>query len=108
VVSGGTDVHLVLVDLRDSRLTGRAAEDALHSVGITVNRNTVPDDPRPPMVASGLRIGTAALATRGFGSDDFVEVANLVAGTLTGDRDNDEARVRVKDLTAAHPLYPTL
>ena len=108
VVSGGTDVHLVLVDLRDSRLTGRAAEDALHSVGITVNRNTVPVDPRPPMVASGLRIGTAALATRGFGSDDFVEVANLVAGTLTGDLDNDEARVRVKDLTAAHPLYPTL
>lgn len=61
VVSGGTDVHLVLVDLRGSELTGRAAEDALDEVGITVNRNAVPVDPRPPLVTSGLRIGTAAL-----------------------------------------------
>ena len=69
VVSGGTDVHLVLVDLRNSPLDGQAAEDLLHEAGITVNRNAVPNDPRPPMVTSGLRIGTPALATRGFGDD---------------------------------------
>ena len=68
VLSGGTDVHLILVDLRDSELDGQQAEDRLHEVGITVNRNAVPNDPRPPMVTSGLRIGTPALATRGFGS----------------------------------------
>lgn len=71
VVSGGTDVHLVLVDLRNSPLDGQAAEDLLHEVGITVNRNAVPNDPRPPMVTSGLRIGTPALATRGFGDAEF-------------------------------------
>ena len=71
VVTGGTDVHLVLVDLRNSELDGQQAEDRLHSVGITVNRNAVPFDPRPPMVTSGLRIGTPALATRGFGADEF-------------------------------------
>ena len=71
VVSGGTDVHLVLVDLRDSDLDGQQGEDRLDSVGITVNRNAVPFDPRPPMVSSGLRIGTPALATRGFGDDEF-------------------------------------
>ena len=69
VLTGGTDVHLVLVDLRNSQLDGQQAEDLLHSVGITVNRNAVPFDPRPPMVTSGLRIGTPALATRGFGAD---------------------------------------
>ena len=67
MLTGGTDVHLVLVDLRDSDLDGQQAEDLLHEVGITVNRNAVPFDPRPPMVTSGLRIGTPALATRGFG-----------------------------------------
>jgi glycine hydroxymethyltransferase len=103
-VSGGTDVHLVLVDLRNSALTGRGAEDALHDVGITVNRNAVPGDPRPPMITSGLRIGTAALATRGFGADDFAEVADLVAEVLTGAVDPEDARLRVKALTAAHPL----
>ena len=71
VVSGGTDVHLVLVDLRESELDGKQAEDRLHRVGITVNRNAVPFDPRPPMVSSGVRIGTAALATRGFDLDAF-------------------------------------
>ena len=108
VVSGGTDVHLVLVDLRNSELTGRAAEDALHEVGITVNRNAVPDDPRPPLVTSGLRIGTAALATRGFVGDDFAEVAHVIAGLLTGDLGLEEARPRVKALATAYPLYPNL
>ena len=82
VVSGGTDVHLVLVDLRNSPLDGQAAEDLLHEVGITVNRNAVPNDPRPPMVTSGLRIGTPALATRGFGDAEFTEVADIIATAL--------------------------
>ena len=82
VLTGGTDVHLVLVDLRESELDGKAAEDRLHSVGITVNRNAVPFDPRPPMVTSGLRIGTPALATRGFTDRDFVEVADVIANAL--------------------------
>ena len=82
MLSGGTDVHLVLVDLRDSELDGQQAEDRLHEVGITVNRNAVPNDPRPPMVTSGLRIGTPALATRGFTAEDFTEVADVIAEAL--------------------------
>ena len=79
VLTGGTDVHLVLVDLRNSELDGQQAEDRLHEAGITVNRNAVPNDPRPPMVTSGLRIGTPALATRGFGAEEFTEVADIIA-----------------------------
>ena len=79
MVNGGTDVHLVLVDLRHSELDGQQAEDRLHQIGITVNRNAVPFDPRPPMVSSGLRIGTPALATRGFGAAEFTEVADIIA-----------------------------
>ena len=82
MLTGGTDVHLVLVDLRDSELDGQQAEDRLHSVGITVNRNAVPFDPRPPMVTSGLRIGTPALATRGLQVDDFHEVGKILARAL--------------------------
>ena len=82
LVTGGTDVHLVLVDLRDSSLDGQQAEDLLHTAGITVNRNAVPFDPRPPRVTSGLRIGTPALATRGFGDAEFTEVADIIAATL--------------------------
>src|SRR3984957_6653579 len=82
VLTGGTDVHLVLVDLRDSDLDGRQAEDRLDSIGITVNRNAVPFDPRPPAVSSGLRIGSPALATRGLGVDDFVEVGRIIAAVL--------------------------
>ena len=114
VLTGGTDVHLVLVDLRESDLDGRAAEDRLHSIGITVNRNAVPFDPRPPMVTSGLRIGTPALATRGFGAEDFVEVADVIAQALTapvGDLDpavQAALHARVTALANAHPLYPGL
>ena len=79
MVNGGTDVHLVLVDLRNSELDGQQGEDRLHRIGITVNRNAVPFDPRPPMVSSGLRIGTPALATRGFGAAEFTEVADIIA-----------------------------
>ena len=84
VLTGGTDVHLVLVDLRSSALDGQQAEDLLHAAGITVNRNAVPFDPRPPRVTSGLRIGTPALATRGFGDTEFTEVADIIATALVG------------------------
>jgi glycine hydroxymethyltransferase len=107
VLTGGTDVHLVLVDLRDSALDGQQAEDRLHDVGITVNRNAVPFDPRPPMVTSGLRIGTPALATRGFGAEEFTEVADVIAQALKPSFDADALRARVARLTERFPLYPT-
>jgi glycine hydroxymethyltransferase len=121
VVNGGTDVHLVLVDLRNSELDGQQGEDVLHRIGITVNRNAVPFDPRPPMVSSGLRIGTPALATRGFGAAEFTEVADIIAtalvaaagtgtnaaGTLPGDT-AVELRTRVTALADQFPLYPHL
>ena len=108
VLTGGTDVHLVLADLRNSELDGQQAEDALHAVGITVNRNSVPFDPRPPMVTSGLRIGTPALATRGFGDAEFARVADIIAATLTGSADVDALRAKVTELADAFPLYPGL
>ena len=116
VLTGGTDVHLVLVDLRESELDGQQAEDRLHEIGITVNRNAVPFDPRPPMVTSGLRIGTPALATRGFDEAAFTEVADIIARTLIAgatatDPDQDTLaalRDRVHALASAHPLYPNL
>jgi len=108
VLSGGTDVHLVLVDLRHSELDGQQGEDKLHAVGITVNRNAVPFDPRPPMVSSGLRIGTPALATRGFDTAAFTEVADIIAEALVGAGDHtrlDELRGRVEALADRFPLY---
>ncbi|SFV23118.1 glycine hydroxymethyltransferase [Micrococcus terreus] len=105
VLTGGTDVHLVLVDLRDSQLDGRQAEDLLHEVGITVNRNSVPWDPRPPMTTSGLRIGTPALATRGFGETEFREVAEIIASALKPSPDVEALQARVKKLAADFPLY---
>ena len=115
VVTGGTDVHLVLVDLRDSALDGQQAEDLLAQIGITVNRNAVPFDPRPPRVTSGLRIGTPALATRGFGAAEFGEVAEIIAAVLkAGATDSvsqellETLRGRVTNLTKAFPLYPGL
>jgi glycine hydroxymethyltransferase len=111
VVTRGTDVHLVLVDLRDSELDGQQAEDRLHQVGITVNRNAVPFDPRPPMVSSGVRIGTPALAARGFGTEEFLEVADIIAGALLPSFDEGIAvklRERVAALAENFPLYPEL
>ncbi|MFF4593823.1 serine hydroxymethyltransferase [Amycolatopsis sp. NPDC001319] len=111
VLTGGTDVHLVLVDLVQSALDGQQAEDRLHTVGITVNRNAVPFDPRPPMVTSGLRIGTPALATRGFGAEDFAEVADVIAEALKPDFDESVAqtlRGRVELLAKKYPLYSDL
>ena len=109
VLTGGTDVHLVLVDLRHSELDGQQGEDLLHSIGITVNRNAVPFDPRPPMVSSGLRIGTPALATRGFDADAFAEVADIIASALAAETDAadvESLRARVAALTGRFPLYP--
>ena len=110
VVTGGTDVHLVLVDLRNSELDGQQAEDLLHGAGITVNRNAVPFDPRPPRVTSGLRIGTPALATRGFGAAEFTEVADIIATALVEGHGADlkALRGRVAKLTADFPLYEGL
>ncbi|MDF1478272.1 serine hydroxymethyltransferase [Leifsonia sp. H3M29-4] len=108
VLTGGTDVHLVLVDLRDSAIHGQDAEDILHSVGITVNRNAVPNDPRPPMTPSGVRIGTPALATRGFGDAEFTEVADIIANALKPNPDVAALRERVLKLTDGFPLYPGL
>ncbi|MFH9353882.1 serine hydroxymethyltransferase [Kitasatospora sp. NPDC017646] len=111
VLSGGTDVHLVLVDLRNSQLDGQQAEDRLHEVGITVNRNAIPNDPRPPMVTSGLRIGTPALATRGFRAEDFREVADIIAEALKPAFDETVAaalKARVTALAEKYPLYPNL
>ncbi|MDY3127104.1 MAG: serine hydroxymethyltransferase [Corynebacterium sp.] len=110
VLTGGTDVHLVLVDLRNSTMDGQQAEDLLHEVGITVNRNAVPNDPRPPMVTSGLRIGTSALATRGLDADAFTEVADIIATALTDGKNADVSslRARVDKLAADFPLYEGL
>ena len=108
VLTGGTDVHLVLVDLRESQLDGRQAEDLLHEVGITVNRNSVPWDPRPPMTTSGLRIGTPALASRGFGEAEFREVSDIIAAALTPSPDVESLRARVDKLAADFPLYDGL
>ena len=108
VLTGGTDVHLALVDLRNSPVDGQQAEDLLDLAGITVNRNSVPFDPRPPMVTSGVRIGTPALATRGFGDDEFREVADIIAQTLMPKPDLELLRQRVQTLTQTWPLYPGL
>jgi glycine hydroxymethyltransferase len=111
VLTGGTDVHLVLADLRDSELDGQQGEDRLAEVGITVNRNAVPFDPRPPAVSSGLRIGTPALATRGFQDDDFREVGRVIGEALAGDF-TDAKKAGLSERTAAlaerYPLYPQL
>jgi len=108
VLTGGTDVHLVLVDLRNAAIHGQDAEDILHSVGITVNRNAVPFDPRPPMTPSGVRIGTPALATRGFGDVEFTEVADIIATALKPAPDVAALRARVLKLTDGFPLYEGL
>jgi glycine hydroxymethyltransferase len=111
VLTDGTDVHLVLADLRDSPLNGKQAEDRLAEVGITVNRNAVPFDPRPPAVASGLRIGSAGLATRGMQEADFHEVGKVITEALTGQWD-DAKRAALRERTSAlaknYPLYPQL
>jgi len=107
VLTEGTDVHLILVDLKSSELDGKQAEDRLHEIGITVNRNAVPFDPRPPMVSSGLRVGTPALATRGLQTDDFAEVGRIIAGALQPgfEERRDELAERAAAIADRHPLY---
>ena len=110
VLTGGTDVHLVLCDLRESELDGQVAEDRLHEIGITVNRNAVPFDPRPPMVTSGLRIGTPALATRGLSADELREVGGIIATALTPEFEDRRADLaeQVSAIAERHPLYEAL
>lgn len=108
VVSGGTDVHLVLVDLTSTELDGKTAEDRLEEVGITVNRNTIPFDPRPPMNPSGLRIGTPALTTRGLVEEDMREIGRIIAGALGENFESEKEQLlgRSRALMEKYPLYP--
>ena len=112
VLTGGTDVHLILVDLRESEpeLTGKQAEDRLAEIDIAVNRNAVPFDPRPPMQASGLRIGTPGLASRGLRLEDFEEVGRILASALTPEYDSraPELQARVGAIVERYPVYEEL
>ena len=103
LVSGGTDNHLILVDLKGSDVTGKELEDSLEAVGITCNKNMVPNDPESPTVTSGVRLGTAAMTTRGMGEDEMQEIADIIVATTHGETDG--LRDRVKNLTEAYPLY---
>jgi len=106
VLTGGTDTHLLQVDLRNSEWTGKDAEERLAEVKLTVNRNTVPFDERPPTVASGVRIGTPAATMRGFDEEDFREVGRIIVGALADDADLSALRSRAEALCAKRPLYP--
>jgi len=103
LVSGGTDNHLMLVDLRGSGVTGKELETRLESVGITCNKNMVPQDPEPPTVTSGIRLGTAAVTTRGMGEEEMREIADIIVAAARGETDG--LRGRVRDIVEAHPLY---
>lgn len=108
LISGGTDNHLLLVDVRPLGITGKVAEHVLDEVGITVNKNTIPYDPESPFVTSGIRIGTAAVTTRGFGKAEMEEIASIIGFTLKNHDNEDklqEARKRVEELTRKFPLY---
>lgn len=111
LVSGGTDNHLMLVDLKESELTGKDAEDLLAKAGITANKNPVPGDHRPPAVASGIRLGTPAITTRGFQPSEAAEVGRIVAEVLRGGASEErlgELRARTCELAEAHPIYERL
>ncbi|MFZ1440187.1 MAG: serine hydroxymethyltransferase, partial [Candidatus Microthrix subdominans] len=113
LVSGGTDNHLLLVDLRpfDAELTGKVAQASLDAAGITLNKNTVPDDPRSPFVTSGVRIGTPAVTTQGMGTDEMPEIAELIAAVLSAPEDESvqaEVAERTAALCARFPVYPGL
>jgi glycine hydroxymethyltransferase len=106
ILTGGTDTHLLQIDLRNSEWTGKDAEQRLHEVSITVNRNTVPFDERPPTVASGVRVGTPAMTMRGFDEDDFRETGRIIVDALAETFDGDSLRGRVDALCEKRPLYP--
>ena len=103
LVSGGTDNHLILVDLKESGVTGKELEESLEAVGVTCNKNMVPNDLEPPTVTSGVRLGTAAMTTRGMGEDEMREIASIIVATTRGETDG--LRERVTALTEANPLY---
>src|SRR5918995_1711538 len=106
VLTGGTDTHLLQLDLRSTDWTGKDAEERLHEVKLTVNRNTVPFDERPPTVASGVRIGTPAATMRGMDEDDFREIGHVIVGALSEPPDLGALRSRIEALCAKRPLYP--
>lgn len=108
LVSGGTDNHLLLIDLRNKNITGKEAEALLDQCGITTNKNTIPGDPNGPFVTSGLRIGTAAVTSRGFGKEEMQRVAEAIALIIDNPEDENaavEAKSIVKELCRAYPLY---
>lgn len=109
IVSGGTDNHLILVDVRGQKLTGKIAEHLLDEVGVTCNKNTIPFDPESPFVTSGIRLGTAAVTTRGFKQEDMREVAAIIGLVLNNPENEEkhkEAAARVAGLCAKYPMYP--
>jgi glycine hydroxymethyltransferase len=111
LVSGGTDNHLMLVDFSGTEMTGKRAQELLDRVGITTNKNSIPYDERPPTITSGVRLGTPAMTTRGFGPDEMREVASIIVGTLTSEpteADLDRLLERSRVLTEAFPLYHCL
>ena len=111
LVSGGTDNHLCLVDLTPADVTGKDAEHLLEEVGLTVNKNTIPNEQRSPFVTSGVRVGSAAGTTRGFNGDDFYQIGTLISQAVFGHDDPavlQDVRTAVEGLLAAHPLYPGL
>jgi len=116
IITGGTDTHLMLVDLRPKKLTGRAAEASLERAGLTCNKNAIPFDPEKPMVTSGIRLGTPAGTTRGFGVAEFKKIGNLIGDVLDGLTQNPEnntaaeqkARREVDELCKRFPIYQGL
>jgi glycine hydroxymethyltransferase len=106
VLTGGTDTHLVQLDLRATDWTGLAAQERMEECKLTANRNTVPFDERPPMVASGVRLGTPAATMRGFDEGDFAEVASIIVGSLDEAADLSALRARALALCETRPLYP--
>ena len=103
LVSGGSDNHLILVDLRDTGTTGKELEELLDEVGVTCNKNMIPNDPEGPMVTSGVRLGTAAMTTRGMGEEEMREIGDIIAAAVRGE--TGDLRERVTSLTEAYPLY---
>ncbi len=105
LVSGGTDNHLILIDVRNKGLTGKKAEELLDEIGVTVNKNTIPKDPESPFVTSGLRIGTPAVTTRGMKEEDMKEIAKIMSLALDEKNDREEIKKRVQQLCVKYPLY---
>ena len=109
MVSGGTDNHLCLVDLTSADVTGKDAEKILERVGLTVNKNTIPNETRSPFVTSGIRVGSAAATTRGFDAEEFKRIGQLIAASVYSVEDEDrlnDIAAEVSEMLECHPLYP--